>query len=100
MPFGKGGGSLQPPYSRSPGTPSATNKGLICPDNLGERAWFVATPLFSIPGYAISNEQRAHLARCPSGKGLVRCNPLIPDPRERHQQRTRCSSVPITSGKG
>src|SRR2546423_9160311 len=38
-----GGGSLQPPYSRSPGTPSATNQVLPCPDNLGKRAWFVAT---------------------------------------------------------
>ena len=27
-------------------------------------------------------------------------NPLIPGLRERHQQRTKCSSVQITSGKG
>jgi uncharacterized UBP type Zn finger protein len=35
----------QTPYSRSPGTPSATNHVFLCPDNLGERAWFVATDL-------------------------------------------------------
>src|SRR5262249_47039338 len=29
-----------------------------------------------------------------------RSDPLIPGPRERHQQRTRCPSVQITSGKG
>src|SRR5262249_13267103 len=27
-----------------------------------------------------------------------RCDPLIPGPRERHQQRTKCSSVQITLG--
>ena len=33
--------------------------------------------------------------RCPeqAGWGAVPCNPLIPGPRERHQQRTRCPSV-------
>ena len=35
--------SRGPPYSRSPGTPSATNQVFLCPDNLGEGAWFVAT---------------------------------------------------------
>ena len=35
--------SMGPPYSRSPGTPSATNQVFPCPDNFGERAWFVAT---------------------------------------------------------
>ena len=35
--------SIRPPYSRSPGTPSATNQVFLCPDNLGERVWFVAT---------------------------------------------------------
>ena len=28
-----------------------------------------------------------------------RCDPLIPGPQERHQQRTRCSSVQITLGE-
>jgi hypothetical protein len=48
--------SIRPPYSRSPGTPSATNQVFSCPDNLGEMAWFVATPLFSLRENVIAKE--------------------------------------------
>jgi hypothetical protein len=45
-----------------------------------------------------------HIPACspfpPAVRCVGRCDPLIPGPRERHQQRTKCSSVQTTSGKG
>src|SRR5262245_17914866 len=42
----------QTPLFPVPGTPSATNQVFLCPDSLGEWAWFVATDARSGAGGA------------------------------------------------